>query len=332
MRRSRDEIRYRRWTTLFITVSCLLLAQVVWWTTVFMQEVNAMAALKSQNAVLRSNLHGAPLSDESAEAISKEVLHRRIMFLSESTFFVVLTFIGMYLLLHALKVERKARETQRNFVEIVSHESKTPLTALKLRLESITEKRNDPSLSKEMGQAMEEVRRLATLFENALSLNRVERGAFQFENLYVVDSLNQVIRRLEPLFKARDVSLRLDIDEEVAVSGDAHGLDMTFQSLLENAIIYNDKPKKEISIRVSLAASKIRVLISDNGPGIPPEERLKIFDRFYRGTSAGRTPGTGLGLHLAKTIIEAHHGEIRITDNENNQGCRFEIELPAVAA
>jgi len=327
MRRSRDEITYRRWTTLFIAVTSLLLGEVVWWTTAFMQDVNTVASLKTHNAELLSQLQGKPSSEESTTSIAKEARRRRIMFLSESVTFIILTCIGMYLLFHALRVERRARETQRNFVEIVSHESKTPLTALKLRLESIVEKRaTDRQLTKEMGQAMEEVRRLASLFENALSLNRVERGAFQYESLYVADTLRQVVRRMEPLFRSHDVTVSLDLNEDAAVRGDAHGLDMTFQCLLENAVIYNDKAKKEISIRVVVTNANVLIRVQDNGPGIALNERERIFDRFYRGTSSGRIPGTGLGLHLAKTIIETHKGKIRIADI--SEGCSFEIELP----
>src|SRR5262245_50046196 len=150
------EQKHRRWLLVFEAVALLVLAQVAWWTTVFLRDVRLIEDLKIQ--VLSQE---DTLSVEDREAIWSEAFRQRLMFLSESTFFVVMVCFALYLLYRALQAERRSRETQRNFIEIVTHESRTPLTAMKLRLESVSEKwGSDAKLVHEVDLALEEVRRL----------------------------------------------------------------------------------------------------------------------------------------------------------------------------
>jgi two-component system, OmpR family, phosphate regulon sensor histidine kinase PhoR len=323
-------ISQRRWVKVFVAVALMVLAQVIWWTTVFIQNVNTVSLLREQNSELSAKLSGKE-SGPSHQTIERDAFHRRLMFVSESISFVFLTCLGFYLLFHALRTEERTREGQRNFVEIVSHESKTPLTALKLRLESVLEKRpEDLTLKSDLGLCLDEVRRLTSLFEKALNLNRFERQAFQFETLYLADIVQEVTHRLDPLFKSRAVNLRLDLDPDAVVRGDAYGLQNSLQSLLENAVLYNDRPdQKEVQLSVRQRSPRVILEISDNGPGIDPKDSDRIFERFYRGSTGQRVSGTGLGLYLAKTIVEAHQGVLRLVFKE--AGTHFEIDLPAAS-
>jgi two-component system, OmpR family, phosphate regulon sensor histidine kinase PhoR len=320
------EIKHRRWVRIFLAVTFLVVAQVVWWTTAFLKDVEVISKLKEENAALSRGSE-----TPKTENIVREAFHRRFMFLSESSFFVVLAFIGFYLLYRALKLEEKSRKTQRNFIEVLTHESKTPLTALKLRLESILEKRNtDPVLHQELLLSLEEVRRLISVFEKALNLNRLERQVYRFETLYLADIVKEVVHRLDPLFKSKGVEITLKLDPEACVRGDIHTLEASLQNLLENAALYNHNSERRIYVELESRAPHTILWIEDNGPGIKADEQERIFERFYRGTSSRRVPGTGLGLYISKTIIEAHQGMIRLVRGDET-GSAFEIQLPAAS-
>lgn len=267
----------------------------------------------------------------SRETIEREAFHRRFMFLSESISFVLLTCLGLYLLYQALKAEARSREIQRNFIEIVSHESKTPITALKLRLEGAMERfRAQKELTAELGLCLDELRRLSSTFEKVMSLSRVERQALKLEVLDLGDLIRSLICRLEPFFRAKEVEVSTDLGTEALIKGDAHALQNSVQSLLENAVIYNNNHQKKVRVSLQKTDSKVWLSVLDNGSGIDPADRPFIFERFYRGMRQRQIPGTGLGLSIAKTIIEAHQGTIRLAETRE-KGSHFEVELPAEA-
>ncbi|MFM8314343.1 MAG: sensor histidine kinase [Deltaproteobacteria bacterium] len=314
----------KRWVKLFIAVSFLMLTQVAWWLDVFSRSVNTIAELRKENATLRGMLNEPGV----LEGIHKSAYHKKLMFFSETFAFAILTALGLYLLFRALKLQEKARKLQKQFIETMSHESKTPLTALKLRLESILEKNSsEPQLSKELSLSLEEVRRLSSVFEKALSLNRMESYAFKFEELSVGEVVKEVLRRMEPLLKQKNVQVYFSQTGEGWTQGDLFGLQNTVQSLLENAVMYNDKSEKEVRIEVVDETQKIKLRVTDNGPGIADSDRKKIFEKFYRTKSSRKIPGTGLGLYLAKHIVESHSGTLELVSTQTS-GAQFEVVLP----
>ncbi len=121
---------HRRWIILFYAVALLVLAQVSWWATLFLREVHQAADVKtSYLRLLEKTGEAKPPHVQSDAQIYNEVQRRRVMFVSESLFFAAMTCFGLFLIFQSLRAEARSREIQKNFVEIVSHESKTPLTA-----------------------------------------------------------------------------------------------------------------------------------------------------------------------------------------------------------
>ena len=314
----------KRWAKLFLAVAILMLTQVVWWLDVFSRHVNTIAELRKENSVLQGTIRDPGV----IEAIETFTARKKMMFYSETFVFGVLTALGLYLLFRALKNQEKARDLQKQFIETVSHESKTPLTALKLRLESILEKsESDAQLSKELNQSLEEVRRLVSVFDKTLSLNRMESLSFRFEEVSFSELTQQVMRRMDPLFKQKNVKLSSSISNDVWVRGDLFALQNLVQSLLENAVVYNDKERREVAVELREVAGAVKLKITDNGPGISQEERNKIFEKFFRGKSSRRIPGTGLGLYLVKHTVEMHSGKIELSSSSSN-GAQFEVTFP----
>lgn len=313
----------KRWGRIFLAIHFVVLLQVAWWAWVFVQDVSAMEALRLQNVSLQKAV--GELSVSTPEEIRSEAFHRKVMFLSESIFFAGLTCVGFYFLYRALRAEERSREIQRNFIEVVTHESKTPLTALKLRLESAKEK--DSSVTKDLALALEEVRRLSSVFEKTMALNRLERQALNWEPVSLTDVVRQVVHRLEPFFKEKHVEISLEVTEDATIQADEYSLQNAIQSLLENAVIYNPAAQKRVALKIALRGEQVLLYVSDNGPGIAETDREKVFERFYRGQTGKGIPGTGLGLYLAKTIVEAHRGALRLVENEIS-GATFLMELP----
>lgn len=316
------------WFLAFVSVAVLVLAQIGWWAYVFVHEVQDSAAAHRHNVLLSTEL--SELQREARlKSIDHDFLRRRNMFVSESLFFAVLTCIGLALLFRALRSERKAQEQEKSFIEIVTHESKTPLTALKLRLESIVEQWAgvDPSLNRELDLAQREVLRLVQVVEKTVNLNRLEREGLTLRPLCLTEVVRDSFRRLEPFLKSKEASVELKLEEEVWIYADAPSIATTLQNLLENAVVHNSSTPPQIAVTLQTVGKEICLRISDNGPGIAAHERHDIFERFHRGEAGRRVPGMGLGLYLARVLVEAHGGSIALLDS-SGPGATFELRFP----
>ena len=198
---STKALNKKNWGLLFVALHLLLLSQIVWWAIVFPRYVETVKELKLQNSFLASQTKN--LSVISQSEVEKEAFHQKVMLLSESAFFALIASLALWLLFRALKKEEKSREIQRNFIEVLTHESKTPLTALKLLLESAKEKLSQAPPSEDLRRALDEVRRLSGIFDKALELNRLERYTFSFEEIDLGELTLSLLKRMEPVFKEK---------------------------------------------------------------------------------------------------------------------------------
>lgn len=310
-------LKSKSWAVIFAAIYALVLAQVGWWAVVFTRDADLIAELQTRASV-------ADLGTIQADA-----WHRKVMFWSESAFFAFVACVGLGLLYRALRAERRSREVQRSFIEIVSHESKTPLTALKLRLEFLRDSAPGTEASTNAVLALEEVRRLSGVLDKTLALNRSERKALQFEPLRLSDVVESVVRRLDPWLKSKNAQVDLVLDSELEVHGDFATLQSSVQSLLENAVQYNPAATRRVSVKLEARGARAVLSVRDDGPGIASADAERVFERFYRGGDK-RVAGTGLGLYLAKVIVEAHRGIVRLVPR--TAGACFEIDLPRAEA
>ena len=318
------KLKQKKWGLLFLALHLLLMSQVLWWGIVFCRDVNALKQLKIQNHLLQVQTGMAKQLPEID--YEKESLHQKVMFISESVFFVLVASLALWILFRALRSEEKMRKTQRSFIEVITHESKTPLTALKLRLESVKEKMGDSPLVYDLGRALFEVKRLAGILEKSLELNRLERYSFSFDSIDLSQLVLELLKRMDPVFKEKNITVTTCLVEGVLVKGDSFGLQNSIQSLLENSVLYNDSPEKTLSVELRQDMNSAVLIVKDNGPGIPDKDEPFIFERFYRGKAGKKVPGTGLGLYLSKQIVAAHQGALRLVHSA--KGAQFEIKLP----
>jgi signal transduction histidine kinase len=140
----------------------------------------------------------------------------------------------------------------------------------------------------------------------------------------------EVVGAFSPHAEELEVDLGAEAPAAVSVEGQRSELRSALENLLDNALRYAP-PRSAVTVAVSQEGERARLIVTDAGPGIPPEERTRVFERFHR-VAGDRTPGTGLGLAIVKTIVERHGGSIVLGDAGNggtSPGLAVQIELPA---
>ena len=218
-----------------------------------------------------------------------------------------------------------ASERQRQFVADAAHELQSPLAAARTTLEVGVAGGNETDWRTTAAEALEEHERMGRLLRDLLFLARTDESATAGRPAEVDldDVVLAEVARLSPRARAA-----LDTSGVSAgrVLGDADGLARAVRNLLENA---DRHAAAVVRVELSSADHEVRLLVADDGPGIPPEERERVFDRFAR-LDAGRSRsegGTGLGLAITKQVVEAHGGTIGVLDGDG--GARVAVHLPA---
>jgi len=252
------------------------------------------------------------------------------------TLFFVLIIVGLVWLCAWLVREMRVNQRQRAFLDAVTHEMKTPLASLRLYLDTLVKHDPDPERRHEfLGRMDEDLERLNQTVDQVLTAARAEEpGRAPVGEPVVLQSLlTEVIREIRTRHQLPEQSVRLDLDPQAVVSGDAGELSVVFRNLLENAVKYSPDPV-EVGVAVSSGTDgRVRVEISDRGIGIPSGELKKVFQRFYRvGRDVQRTVrGLGLGLFIVRNLVRRQGGRVVARSGGSGEGSRFVVTLRAAA-
>jgi two-component system, OmpR family, phosphate regulon sensor histidine kinase PhoR len=235
--------------------------------------------------------------------------------------------------LHDITELRKLERVRRDFVANVSHEFRTPLTAIQGFSETLLAGAvNDPNnRDRFLGIILEHSRRLARLTEDLLRLSEMdaERLELEVRRLAVSQLVESCYETAQRRAAEKGLTLSLQLPGRLAdIAGDSRRLQEVLQNLLDNAIQYT-LPGGKIVLSAEAKNDEVIFTVADTGIGIPRSDQPRIFERFYRVDAARsrEAGGTGLGLSIAKHLIEVHGGRIWV-DSEVGEGSRFHFSIP----
>jgi signal transduction histidine kinase len=244
---------------------------------------------------------------------------------------VIATVGGFYLSGTTLAPIQKTMEEQKRFIADAAHELRTPITALKTSLEVNLMDDNLPECSKDILQEnLEDLSGLEALTNSLLKLAKAEQQVFDVKPVSLQSVIQQALKQVQPLADKNKVKFKSKFeDQDLQVKADEAALVELFVILFDNAIKYSPQ-QSQVLVKARERKNQVEVRVTDHGLGIAPHHLKHIFDRFYRVDAArGKkdSGGYGLGLSLAKKIIQAHHGSIRV-ESELDRGTTFILDLP----
>jgi len=241
---------------------------------------------------------------------------------------------GVVLVLHDVTELRRLETIRRDFVANVSHELRTPVSIIRANTETLLDgAAKDPDRAQRFLEAiLRNAERLSDLVADLLDISRLEAGEYRPQPVPV--SVREAVQRaLGPVrtaIEAKGQTLEVRIPDEASVLADGQALDQILFNLLDNAVKYAPDGSR-IELRVAVGDNRVRIEVADDGPGIDPRHRERVFERFYR-VDEGRSRergGTGLGLSIVKHLTEAMEGKVGY-EPASPHGSVFWITLPTV--
>jgi two-component system OmpR family sensor kinase len=228
---------------------------------------------------------------------------------------------------------RQAFEAQKNFVADAAHELRSPLAALKLQAQGLQRADGDAARDVAVVRLTSGIDRATRLVEQLLVLARQQASAasgVRPQRLVLAALVRQAIADVVPGALARHVDVGLAHGDEATMQGHAQALRILVRNLLDNAVKYTPEGGA-VDVELRAADGGLVLSVEDSGPGIPDNDRARVFDRFYRVAGSSAT-GSGLGLAIVKSIAELHGARLGLGRSERLGGLRVEVRFPAVPA
>lgn len=318
--------RLRRTTTFYWLLLFYVVAALVWWFIVLENQNRDMARLQYRGLEIQKATMTEEAYMSQYASITRQAKKNTGKYIAEGVTFMILILVGASLVYRAIRRQFTLQLQQQNFMMAVTHELKTPISVARLNLETLLKYSLEPDKQQKLiRNALDETTRLNFLTTNILMSAQLEGGGYKSskEELNLSGLLKDCATEFANRFPER--KFEMDIVEDADVKGDPLLLQMLINNLLQNAVKYTPKEKK-VTARLVKNASQIRMHIIDEGPGIPDEEKQKVFSKFYRigDESTRKTQGTGLGLYLCKKIAKDHNADISVTNAEPT-GCNFTV-------
>jgi len=223
-------------------------------------------------------------------------------------------------------------DAQRRFAGDAAHELRTPLTALALQIQLVERATEADERAAAIARLKEGVRRATRLVQQLLTLARIEPEAAEqpMSTVTLARVAEGAVAEQQAIADSRRIEVVADVDHAVAVQGAEDALAILATNLLDNALRYTPEGGR-VAVRVRRIADEAVLEVADDGPGIPPEERDRVFDRFYRGSEVA-VPGSGLGLAIAREVAALHGGRLSLLPGIDGRGVTVRLTLPPAAA
>lgn len=274
-----------------------------------------------------------PAYFEAVSKIEDDTRRKTSQYIGEGSTFLVLILIGAGFVYRAIRRQLRLSQQQNNFMMAITHELKTPIAITSLNLETLQKRKlEEAQQQKLIGNTLQEVSRLNTLCNNILISSQLEAGAYLLNKQPLDFSVlvSGCVKDFQTRYPQRVIQAA--ITPGIYVQGEQLLLQMLVNNLVENALKYSPKDKP---VQVLLRSDQRHVYLSvtDEGSGIPDEEKKRVFDKFYRigNENTRKAKGTGLGLYLCRKIAADHKGHIQVTDHVP-VGSNFTVTLQSTTA
>ena len=301
----------------------------------FPKEFHLVTDMGAEGEALGENFRGLKIAFDrtSEEWLSSQSSLQPLFYVLIVILVMGMTLFGTYLLLRDVRREVRMAEMRSQFVSSVSHELKTPLTAIRMFAETLRLGRlqNRQTQEEYLDTIVNESQRLTRLLNNVLDFSKIEKGKkiYRPQPTSLPEVIKAAARAMEYPLSQHGFKLSVELDEDLPpVSVDRDALEQAVLNLLHNAMKYSGN-SQEIELRLRKSSNLALIQVIDRGVGIAPQEQKKIFEKFYRVSSQenDRLPGTGLGLSLVHHIVTAHGGRIEV-ESAPGKGSTFSILLP----
>lgn len=274
--------------------------------------------------------------DASVAAASQARLARRqaAFQIASAVSAVVLGAVLAFLAIRRFLQRVRMTELRHDFLTTVSHELRTPMTSIRMLIESLVDDPNpQPDRTRSYLEVVSrETQRLGRLVDDYLTFARLERGGmnYDFQPTAPEVVVEAAVRSVAPRFASPGCGFRTEVAADLPrVRADAPSLTTALLNLLENAHKYTGTDKR-ILLTVTRCGSTVCFAVTDNGRGFDPRHRTRIFEKFHRlEASGGPVTGAGLGLHIVKSIVEAHGGRVEV-ETTPGEGSRFALHVPVI--
>lgn len=253
-------------------------------------------------------------------------------------FFLIIAAGLLYLVIRRIRNRFKQGETLKyEFITIIAHKFRTPLSSCKWLLEEMSSEASDPRTQESLFQMKQMNEKLISLTGTLIEMTNLDsetKDSYNFEKVSLCEFVQTVSISQKASFQQKNISFSNKcLDETVVVSIDRPRFEFVLQTVLENACIYTRAGLK-VDISAGRNGNKAVIAVADMGIGIDPNDIGNIFTKFFRTENAKMidTEGFGIGLYLAKSIVARHGGKISVFSEGLNRGSTFVIELPLARA
>jgi two-component system sensor histidine kinase SenX3 len=254
----------------------------------------------------------------------------RTLFVHATPLFDDTELLGAIATVDDVTEQQRIDSVRRDFVANISHELKTPVGALALLAETLSDE-DDPAVVRRLaGRMRDESFRVSRVIDDLLALSHIEgEGAEAVERVRLATVVSEAVDRVRPAAEHRDVRIEVaEVPAELELLGDRRQLISALFNLLENAVKYSDS-NSVVEVRAAGDRNEVALVVQDHGIGIPARDIKRIFERFYRVDQARsrQTGGTGLGLAIVRHVARNHGGEVTVSSREG-EGSTFMLVLP----
>ena len=331
---SQQNKKSNRIKTIYIVLVAYIVLFSAWWTQLLLSKnadsYNTRIELLEAKMQIRGNYNAATFTQSAPyEMLISDRDRQRNMIIGEASVYFVILLVGIWMVYRSFRQEILLARQQRNFLLSITHELKSPIASIRLILDTFVKRTLKPAQTQRLASnGIKEAERLHTLVNNILLAARLDnRFEMSLGEVNIIEFTKDVLGQLRSKYPDARFNMKVEGDIPV-IQADMNALTSVELNLLENAVKYCPTDK-EIDVLIKRVNGSVLLEVADHGIGVADEEKQKIFEKFYRVGSEDtrKTKGTGLGLYIVKSLVEAHKGTISIRDNEPN-GAVFSVKLP----